>query len=135
MKNVLIFLWWLPFVIITRFGFVPLKSFKFVISSMCSRLLIYLLHSDRSHHNFCWSTTSYLLCFIMEVPQQTPRQHHSSSSPFPPTQWCLSYKQSEPSQDLLVCNKFLAMLYHGSATTGVQTSLLQLTLSSNSMLS
>jgi len=33
-------------------------------------------------------------------------------------------KQSEPSQDLLEFNKFHGMLYHGSATTGAQTSLL-----------
>jgi hypothetical protein len=34
---------------------------------------------------------------------------------------------------LLEFNKFHGMLYHGSATTNVQTSLLQLTLSSNSI--
>jgi hypothetical protein len=37
----------------------------------------------------CWSSTSFMICFIMEVPQQTPRHHSSSSSPFPPTQWCV----------------------------------------------
>jgi len=48
---------------------------------------------------------------------------------------CLSYKQSEHSQDLLDFNKFHTMFYHGSATTGAQTSLLQLILSSNSIVS
>jgi hypothetical protein len=42
-------------------------------------------------------------------------------------------KQSEPSQGLMEFSKCHGMLYHGSVTTGAQTSLLQLILSSNSM--
>jgi hypothetical protein len=80
----------------------------------------------------CWSSTSFILCLIMEVSQQAPR-HYSSSSSFPPTQWyvlvtnllvllILGYmKKSESSQDLLEFNKSHAMLCHGSVTTDTTT--------------
>jgi hypothetical protein len=78
---------------------------------LVTNLLVLLITVFETSLKVCWSSTSFMLCFVMEVSQQTPKHHHSSSSFFPPAQRCLSYKQSEPSQDLLEFYKFHGILY------------------------